>query len=157
MNNHLGFIDDTAFVPDSTPVWHGARVLAMAVVGAFSSIGGGTEIGRGTRVGDRSRISAMVFLPPNSRIGNDVFIGPGCIFTDDRYPRTLKAGETYIAEPPVVDDDASVGAGCVILPGVRIGRGATIGAGSVITRDVPPLTHWRGEPARQKALSGASA
>lgn len=135
------FIDGTAIVGAETNVWHFAVVLANVLIGNRCSIGSNSEIGRGSIVGDNTRISSHVFLPARSQIGSNVFIGPGCVFTDDRYPR---AGNTeYKAEPPVIEDFASLGAGCVVLPGVRIGRGALVGAGTVVTRDVPPGTILR--------------
>lgn len=151
--NRMNFIDKTATVPASTVVWHFARVLANAVLGDDCSVGGGSEIGRGTIVGHRTRISAGVFIPSNARIGNDVFIGPNVTMTDDRFPRTLNKGESYNAEPPTIGNGASIGAGAILLPGVRIGERARIAAGSVVTRDVPDDGTVRGEPARPFTLS----
>ena len=150
-------IADDLIIGVRSVIWHFVTILSDVVIGDDVSIGSHTEIGRGSRIGDRTRISAMVFLPSHSTIGNDVFIGPGVIFTDDRYPRVLKSGEHYKAEPPVIEDDANIGAGSVILPGVRIGRGALIGAGSVVTRDVPPMTLVRGDKARQRAFTGLTS
>lgn len=146
----IHFIDPAATVPDSTrrAVWHFAVIMADVSIGEDCSVGSRAEIGRDSHIGDRSRISSGVFLPYHSQIGADVFIGPNTTFTDDRYPRILKAGEHYRAEPPVVEDHASIGAGCVILPGVRIGHHALIGAGSVVAHDVAPFMVLRGEPAR---------
>jgi acetyltransferase-like isoleucine patch superfamily enzyme len=137
-------------------VWHFARVLADVVIGDHCSIGGGAEIGRGTLIGDHSRISANVFLPSNTVIGDHVFIGPGVVCTDDRYPRTLEPGETYEALPPCIGDYASIGAGAVLLPGVQIGKRARIAAGAIVTRDVPDEGMVRGEPARMAERSEAS-
>jgi len=151
-------IEPGAVIGEGTRVWHFAVVLQEVRIGRDCSIGSGTEIGRGTMIGDRSRIGSQVFLPPNSIIGEDVFVGPGCTFTDDRHPKIHAPGDApYTAEPPVIDDGAVIGAGCVILPGVHIGAGAMIGAGSVVSRDVPPGAHVRGEPARTRTLSAASA
>lgn len=92
-----------------------------------------------------ARISAHVFLPANSVVEEHVFIGPGCVFTDDRLPRAYNKG--YLAQPPVLKRGCSVGAGAVILPSVVIGENAMVGAGAVVSRDVPPNTVVRGEPA----------
>lgn len=131
----INYIDSSAVLGYNTKVWHFAVVLADVRTGDDVSIGSGSEIGRGSFVGARSRISAHVFLPSNSAIGSDVFIGPGVTFTDDRYPRANNT--SYKALPPVIEDSASIGAGSVILPGVIIGRGAMVGAGSVVTKHVP--------------------
>lgn len=131
----INFIDSTAILGFGTQVWHFAVVLADVRTGNDVSIGSGSEIGRGTFIGARSRISAHVFLPTNSAIGEDVFIGPGVTFTDDRYPRA--GNKDYVALPPVIESGASIGAGSVILPGIVIGRGAMVGAGSVVTKSIP--------------------
>jgi acetyltransferase-like isoleucine patch superfamily enzyme len=129
-----------------TVIWHYAIIHNDAVVGDSCSIGCGAEVGKGSVVGNRSRIGAHVFLPANSIIGNDVFIGPGVVATDDKYPRVNNP--KYNAEPPTIEDRASVGAGAVLLPGVRIGAGAMIAAGAIVTSDVPPNGCVKCEPAR---------
>lgn len=140
------FIDPSATIGEGTVVWHWAVVLADVVIGRNCSVGACAEVGRGSVIGHRTRISHGVFLPSYSQLGDDVFIGPNVTCTDDRYPR---AGNTdYRPLPPVIEDGASIGAGAVLLPGVRIGAGALIGAGAVVTRDVIPGQMVRGEPAR---------
>jgi UDP-2-acetamido-3-amino-2,3-dideoxy-glucuronate N-acetyltransferase len=150
-------IHETARFGSGCAVWHFAVVLQDVVVGDYVSLGSHCEIGRGSVIGDRARIGKGVFLPPKSQIGAEVFIGPGVTFTDDKHPRVSLASGHYTAEPPIVEDFASIGAGAVICPGVRIGRRARIGAGAVVTRDVPAESHVRGEPARTRTLSLASA
>lgn len=108
-------------------------------IDAFVYIEGDVEIG------DECKIRPFVFIPTGVRIGNRVFIGPGVIFTNDKYPRVK--GEWELKKT-IVEDDASIGAGAVILPGIKIGRGALIGAGSVVTKDVPPNAIAIGNPAR---------
>lgn len=145
----IAFIDPTAKLGRGVTVWHFARILARVVLGDDVSIGSGAEIGRGSSIAGRTRIGAGVFLPPDSVVGQRVFIGPNCTFTDDRHPRVPEvAHATYCAQPPCIGDDAAIGAGCVILPGVTIGRGARVGAGSVVTKDVPAGAMVRGVPAR---------
>lgn len=145
------FIDETARIGEHTVVWHYAVIQAGVVIGDHCSIGSGSEIGRGSIIGNHSRVSAHVFLPSNSILEERVFVGPGCVFTDDKRPR---AGNfSYDARPPYLESGASVGAGAVILPGIRLGAGCLIGAGAIVTRDVAPHEHVRGEPARVKAYS----
>ncbi len=132
----INYIHESAMIGIGTLVWHFARILQDVRIGINCSIGSGAEIGKGSYIGDQTRIGAGVFLPPNSRIGSSVFIGPNVTCTDDRFPRVLKPGETYTALPPIIEDNASIGAGAVILPGVRIGKGARIAAGAIVTRDV---------------------
>ncbi len=147
------FVDRSARIGCGVKVWHCARVLADVVLGDDVMIGGGTEIGRGSIIGNGTRIQANCFLPSHSQIGARVFIGPNVVFTDDRYPCVhLPNDPPYVAMPPVVEDHASIGAGAVILPGVRIGRGARVAAGAVVTEDVPAFTMALGVPAREKPV-----
>ena len=127
-------IEDSARVGDGTLIWHFTVILQEVVIGRDCNIGSRCEIGRGCRVGDGTRIGSGVFLPPNAIIGRGVFLGPNCTFTDDRWPVAGNAG--YEAQPPVIEDGASLGAGVVVLPGVRNGAGALVGAGSIVLRDV---------------------
>ncbi len=145
----FAFVDPTVNIGRGVSIWHFARVMQDVVLGEGVSIGGGAEIGRGSTIGARSRISANVFLPPNATVGCDVFLGPGVVCTDDRHPRVPQPGDPpYDAKPPVIEDNASVGAGAILLPGVRIGAGARVAAGAIVTKDVPPGYMIRGEPGR---------
>lgn len=148
------FIDPSAILGPRSVAWHYSRILAKVVIGADCSIGGGSEIGADTSIGDRSRIGANVFLPPRTTIGADVFIGPNVTCTDDKHPRCGNAD--YLAEPPTIEDHVSIGAGAVILPGIRIGHHAKVGAGAIVTRDVPAHGFVRCEPARAARPSTAA-
>lgn len=155
IRRHLGkpsnWIDTTASIGKGTKIWHFASVLSNVVIGSNCSVGSGTEIGSGTIIGDFTRVSAQVFLPSNTRVGSHCFIGPGVTACDDRMP---KAGnKNYVAEPPVFKDFCSVGARSVILPGVTIGINAIVGAGSIVTRDVPDGGKVYGEKARLREVS----
>lgn len=99
-------------------------------------------IGNGVVIGDRCRIQAHAFIPEGVSIGNDVFIGPGVTFTNDRYPPSTNWAKTR------VEDMVALGAGAIILPGVTIHAGATVGAGSVVTKDVKAGATVMGNPAR---------
>lgn len=144
-------VHESAVVGQNVTIWQFASVLANCVIGDNVSIGACAEVGRGTTIGKNTRISAHVFLPSNSQVGERVFIGPGAMFADDAHPRA--GNMDYIAAPPILEDGCSVGMGAIVLPGVRIGLGAMIGAGAVVTRDVAPHEHVRGEPARVKSYS----
>ncbi len=115
-------------------------------VAAFVEIGGST-------VGKRCKIQAHAYLPPGVVLADDVFIGPGVRFTNDRYPRI--GGEWSPVETRV-ERGASIGAGAILLPGVTVGAGAVVGAGSIVTRDVPPGSTVVGNPARIHADVGES-
>ena len=146
MGSSSAVIDPSATLGENTHVWHFSVILQHVVIGDDVSIGSHCEVGRGSTIGDRTRLGKGVFLPPNSVVGDDVFIGPGTIFCDDRFPRV--GNKSYKAEPPQIEDGASIGAGVVVLPGVKIGLKAMIGAGAVVTKDVPAYTKLRGEPSR---------
>lgn len=146
------FVDPSCCLSDDATVWHFAVVLADVTVSRNTVIGSRVEVGRGSFIGQDSRIGSGTFLPANSTIGSRVFVGPNVTFTDDRHPVAGNSG--YHAEPPVVENDVSIGAGAVILPGVHIGAGARIGAGAIVTRDVPPGALVRSEPARQRGEGG---
>jgi len=146
VRTYTNFIDPTAKLGKNVKVWQFASVLKDAVLGDNVQIGANAEIGRGSVIGENSRISHGVFLPSNSQIGKNVFIGPSVVFTDDKNP--VCGNTNYIAQPPVLEEWASVGAGAVILPGVRIGKGALVGAGAIVTHDVPEGTIVKGNPAR---------
>lgn len=129
-----------------TKIWQNVVVLANAVIGDGCNINAQCFIENDVIVGDNVTIKCGVYLWDGIRIGNDVFIGPNVTFTNDKYPRSKQ----YISEflETVVEDGASIGAGSVILCGLTIGKNAMIGAGSVVTKSIPPNQLWVGNPAR---------
>ena len=104
-------------------------------------------IEEGVVIGDGCKVKPHVFIPTGVKIGDNVFIGPGVIFTNDKYATVKDEWKLYRTS---VGDGASIGAGAVIVPGVRIGKGAQIGAGSVVTKDIPANSLAYGNPARIK-------
>jgi acetyltransferase-like isoleucine patch superfamily enzyme len=146
MVSDSAFVDPTATVHKLAQVWHFSVILAYASIGTGANIGSRCEIGKCSVIGNRSRIGSGTFLPPGSWVADDVFIGPNVTFTDDRRPRVDNPG--YHAEPPTICHHASIGAGAIILPGVKIGMNAMVGAGAIVTRDVPDGALVRCEPAR---------
>ena len=96
-------------------------------------------------IGDNCKIRPFVFIPTGVVIENDVFIGPNVVFTNDKYPKT--SGDWKLLDTRV-KIGASIGANSVILPGVTIGKRAMVGAGSVVTRDVPDNAVMTGNPAK---------
>jgi len=123
-------------------------------IGDQSKIGAFVEIQRGARIGRRVKVSSHTFICEGVTIEDDVFIGHGVCFINDRYPRaTTSDGRPQTAAdweliPTLVRQGASIGSGATILCGVTVGERAIVGAGAVVTHDVPPDTIVAGVPAR---------
>lgn len=129
-----------------TRIWAFAHVLPGARIGRDCNICDGVFVEGGAVVGDRCTLKCGVQLWDGVRLGDDVFVGPNATFSNDPFPRSRQRPERY-AET-VVEDGASIGANATLLPGVRIGRGAMVGAGAVIIRSVPANAIVVGNPAR---------
>jgi acetyltransferase-like isoleucine patch superfamily enzyme len=123
-------------------------------IGDDTKIGTFVEIQKGVRVGKRCKVSSHSFLCEGVRIEDEVFIGHGVTFINDRYPRAANADGSLQTEAnwkcigTTVKRGAAIGSGATILCGVVIGEGATVGAGSVVSRDVPAGATVAGNPAR---------
>jgi UDP-2-acetamido-3-amino-2,3-dideoxy-glucuronate N-acetyltransferase len=130
-------------------------------IGDESRIGPFVEIQRGVTIGKRSKIQSHTFVCTGVEIGDRVFVGHGVMFVNDRRPRATRPDGRFQTEedwellPTVVSDEASIGSGAVLLGGVTVGPGALVGAGAVVTRDVPPGAVVTGSPAR--ALGGRTS
>lgn len=132
-------------------------------IGDESRLGTFVEVQKNARIGKRCKISSHTFVCEGVTIEDDVFIGHGVMFTNDRYPRAVNADGTPQTErdwtcvPTTVKRRASLGSGVTVLCGVTIGEGAVVGAGSVVTKDVPPGVIVAGNPARfLREVAGAS-
>jgi len=125
---------------------HGASIREDNIIGDDCSVGTNAVLEFGNRIGNGCRIHSLSFLEMTT-LGNHVFVGPNVVFTDDPHPmgcphyKECKGGA-------IVEDLVKIGAGVVVLPGIRIGRGALVGAGSVVVADVPPGMVVAGNPAK---------
>ena len=137
-------------------------------IGDETKIGAFVEIQKNARVGKRCKISSHTFICEGVVIEDNVFIGHGVTFTNDAYPRaTTAAGAVqteadWMVEPTVIRKGASIGSGATILSNISVGENAIVGAGSVVTKDVPPNSIVAGNPARilryiQQSVEGRSA
>ena len=133
-------------IGEGTRIWQYVVVLASAVIGRDCNICSHCLIENDVVVGDRVTVKSGVQLWDGLRIGDDVFIGPNVTFTNDKFPRSKRYPDTFPLTE--IDAGASIGANATILPGIRIGRQAMVGAGSVVTRSVPPNAIVVGNPAR---------
>jgi acetyltransferase-like isoleucine patch superfamily enzyme len=123
-------------------------------IGDETRIGTFVEVQKGARIGQRCKISSHTFICEGVIIESEVFIGHGVTFINDRYPRaTTESGELqtdadWTCQTTVVKRRASIGSGATLLGGIVIGENAIVGAGSVVTTDVPPSATVAGNPAR---------
>ncbi|RYZ65351.1 MAG: isomerase [Proteobacteria bacterium] len=145
---HEKAIVESTKVGEGTRIWAFAHVLPGAVIGRDVNICDHVFIENDVQIGDRVTIKCGVQLWDGVRVENDVFIGPNVTFTNDPFPRSKCHPETF--SPTVVREGASIGANATILPGITVGTKAMIGAGAVVTRDVPPHAIVVGNPARIK-------
>ena len=135
-------------------VIHAFTNLYGCRIGSRSRIGTFVEIQRGADVGAACKVESHTFICEGVRIEDEVFIGHGVTFVNDKHPRATNGSGAPQARGDwellrtVVERGASVGSGATVLGGVRIGRGATVGAGAVVTRDVEPGSTVVGNPAR---------
>ncbi len=137
-----------------TVIWHQAQVREGAILGSNCILGKGAYVDTGVVIGDNVKIQNYVSIYHGVVIEDGVFCGPQCVFTNDKTPRavnpdnSLKKEDDWAIRTTLVRQGASIGAGAVIVCGVTIGRWAMIGAGAVVTRDVPDYGLAWGNPAR---------
>jgi UDP-2-acetamido-3-amino-2,3-dideoxy-glucuronate N-acetyltransferase len=123
-------------------------------IGDNTKVGTFVEVQKGARIGANCKISSHSFICEGVTIEDDVFIGHGVTFINDMYPRATAAGGALQTEadwkcvPTLIKRGASIGSGVTILAGITVGEAAIVGAGSVVTHDVPPRTIVAGNPAR---------
>lgn len=137
---------ETERVGVGTRIWAFAHVLPGATIGADCNICDHVFIENDVVLGDRVTVKCGVQIWDGIRVHDDVFIGPNVTFTNDRFPRSKVYPERFLQT--VIESGASIGANATILPGLRIGRNSMIGAGAVVTRDVPPNAKVVGSPAK---------
>ena len=143
---HPKGICESENVGDGTRVWAFAHVLPGARIGADCNICDHVFVENDVLIGDRVTIKSGVQVWDGVMLADDVFVGPNVTFTNDPMPRSKVHPEEFAMT--VVAQGASLGGGSVILPGVHIGRSAMVGAGAVVTKDVPPNAIVVGNPAR---------
>ncbi len=147
-------IEDGAQIGPNARIWHHVHIRAGAVVGSDCNFGHSVYVDSGAVVGNSVKLQNRVSVYRGVTLEDGVFVGPHTTFTNDKYPRSiapdghLLSDEDWVPVQTLVKYGASIGAGCVILPGVTIGRWAMVGAGSVVNSDVPDQGLVLGIPAR---------
>jgi len=146
------FIHKTAEVKSKkigkkTNVWQYTVILEGAQIGENCNINAHSFIENDVTVGNNVTVKCGVYIWDGITIEDDVFIGPNVTFTNDKYPRSKVYPEQFTKT--IIKRGASIGANATILCGITIGENSIIGAGSVVTKDVPPNTLWYGNPAEQ--------
>jgi predicted dehydrogenase/acetyltransferase-like isoleucine patch superfamily enzyme len=143
--HETAIVEPGASIGSGTRVWAGAQVREGARIGQDCVLGKDVFIDTGVTIGDRVKVQNGVSVYRGVTIEDEVFVGPGVVFTNDKYPRVT--GD-WCPLPTIVRKGASLGANSTILPGVTIGEGAMVGAGAVVTRDVAAGETVMGNPAR---------
>jgi len=149
---HEQAICESNQIGEDTRIWAFAHILPNAVIGRSCNICDGVFIENDVKIGHRVTIKCGVQLWDGTQIMDDVFIGPNATFTNDKFPRSKQYPEEFL--DTVVEQGASIGANATILPGVKIGMGAMVGAGAVVTKSVPPKAVVIGNPARIVSYAG---
>lgn len=146
-------VDDPSVIGEGTKVWHFCHVMRGARVGSGCVLGQNVFVASGAVVGDRVRVQNNVSIYDGVEIEDDVFLGPSCVLTNVSNPRA-EISKKGSFERTVIRRGATIGANATLVCGVTIGRYAMIGAGAVVTRDVPDYALVVGVPGRQAGWVG---
>jgi len=140
----------TSHIGEGTTIWQYCVILAGAEIGKNCNINFNVFVENDVVIGDNVTVKSGVQLWDGLRIGNNVFIGPNATFTNDLLPRSKVHSKAF--ERTIIEEGASIGANATIVAGNVIGKYALIGAGSVVTKSVPPFTVWYGNPAMKRGF-----
>lgn len=140
-------VSEKAKIGNNCKIWHQAQIRENAEIGNNCNIGKGVYIDFGVKIGNNCKIQNYVSIYHGVIIEDDVFIGPSVTFTNDLYPRAFIWNEEKVSKTLVMKG-ASIGANSTIVCGIKIGKYSMIGAGSVVTKDVPDYALVYGNPAK---------
>jgi UDP-2-acetamido-3-amino-2,3-dideoxy-glucuronate N-acetyltransferase len=147
-------VDDGAMIGAGSRIWHFAHVCGGARIGAGVSLGQNVFVGNRVSIGDRCKVQNNVSIYDNVTLEEGVFCGPSMVFTNVHNPRALIERKDQYRDT-LVQRGATLGANCTIVCGVTVGAFAFVGAGAVVTKDVPDFALMLGVPARQTGWMSA--
>ena len=136
----------TKKIGKGTKVWQNTVILKNAVIGKNCNINCNCFIENYVKLGNFTTIKSGTYLWDGVIIGNNVFIGPNVTFTNDKYPKSKKKPKFFLKTK--IEDGVSVGAASILMPGITLGKGSVIGAGSLVTKSVPSYAVVAGSPAK---------
>lgn len=155
INIHLtAEVSPLAKIGEGSFIWHQAQVREKSVIGKNCIVGKGVYVDKGVKIGNNCKLQNYCCVFHGSILEDGVFIGPTAQILNDKYPRAttpegkLKSDSDWKARQTIIGKGASIGAGVLILPGIKIGKFALVGAGAVVTKDVPAYTLVYGNPAK---------
>jgi len=140
-------VDDGAEIGSESSIWHFAHIREGAKIGKKCIIGKDVYVDSGVKIGDRCKVQNGVSIYSGVEIEDDVFVGPHAVFTNDLRPRANIWNESRL-ERTTIETGASIGANATIRCGITLGKWCMIGAGSVVTKDVPPHALILGVPGK---------
>jgi len=143
------YVDEGAKIGKGTKVWHFCHVMPGAVIGERSSLGQNVVVMSGTRIGDNVKIQNNVSVYEGVELEDDVFCGPSMVFTNVINPRSHVSRKSEY-QRTLVKRGSSIGANATVVCGVTLGEYSFVGAGAVVTTDVPPYALMVGVPARRR-------
>lgn len=141
-------VDENCTIGKGTKVWHFSHIMSGCTIGQNCNIGQNVVISPGVSIGNGVKIQNNVSVYTGVICEDDVFLGPSCVFTNVINPRSFISRKDEFRKT-LIQRGASIGANATIVCGNTIGEYAMIGAGAVVTKDIPPYSLWAGNPARQ--------